>query len=112
MFWHFRRGFDCLRKKCVFPLDWEARAGEGVGDHPFPVPGIKWSPTRPPCFIDISKMRCIFDMSFPRGERSEWDTPRHPAAGGQARDLPLRGRGIPSAHTPRDGFPIGVGNDG
>ena len=46
---------------------------EGVGDRgrsgrSRPSPGNNWSPAHPPCFIDISKMHCIFDMSLPRGE--------------------------------------------
>ena len=63
------------------------RLGESSTPSPFtregrPIPGIQWCPTRPPCFIDISKMHCIFDMSLPREEgreseeTGEWASPR------------------------------------
>ena len=50
------------------PISVSGAAPEGT---PIPgYPGIKWSPTHPPCFIDISKMHRIFDMSSPRGEET------------------------------------------
>ena len=45
--------------------------GPGDGRPLLAFPGIQWCPTRPPCFIDISKMHSIFDMSLPRGEGRE-----------------------------------------
>ena len=36
-----------------------------MGHHTLPHTGNNMSPTHPPCFIDISKMHRIFDMSFP-----------------------------------------------
>ena len=90
MFCDFRHGFDCLRN------------GEGTLS-PF-IPGIKLSPAHPPCFIDISKMQCIFDMSLHRREgitltlalshqrEREPDTPPCPAS--------------------RDGFRLGGRGDG
>ena len=38
-------------------------------------PRNKSVPTRPPCFIDISKMQCIFDMSLPRGREEQREAP-------------------------------------
>ena len=43
----------------------------GRGSAPPDPPGIKWSPTHPPCFNDTSKMQYIFDVSLPRGRGEE-----------------------------------------